>query len=142
MAARTKDKRPPPTVVKRAGKLVPASAYDAERLDAIPDGAEFDAVERSVRSLPHHRLYWAALDTAVRATGRWATPEALHTALKVECGRVEPVFGLDGKVKGMIPDSTSFAAMGQREFAEYFGQAMAKLAEAVGFDPLSGEVAA
>lgn len=125
-----------PTLVKQSGRLVPETAWDAEALGEFPEGAVFTTVERSPRSLPHHKLYWAALKTAVEATGRWETSGALHAALKVACGRVEPVYGLDGRVTGMIPDSTSFAAMGQREFAAYFDQAMAKLAEAVGFDPL------
>ena len=139
--ARRKDKPPLPSVIKRGGRLVPQGAYDAELLDALPDGAAFDLREVSPRSLPHHKLYWTALKRAVEATGRWPSAAALHTALKVECGRVEPVFSLAGKVVGMIPDSTAFEAMNQRDFTAYFEEAMMKLAEACGFDPLSGEVA-
>lgn len=68
--ARTKDKPPLPTVIKRAGRLTPETAWDAEALDALPEGAALETRERSPRSLPHHKLYWAALKTAVEATGR------------------------------------------------------------------------
>ena len=133
-----RDKRPLPIVRMERGRLVPASAYDAEALAALPDGTEFDARPRTKRSLPQHRLYWQALTRAVEATGRWQSPEALHTAIKVELGYVEPIFGLDGKVKGMIPESTSFAKMPAHEFRDFMDRAMQALGAAIGADPLDG----
>jgi hypothetical protein len=58
-------------------------------------------------------------------------------ALKVQLGYVEPLMGLDGKIKGMVPDSTSFAAMSHADFRTFFDRAMAALAEAIGVDPLA-----
>ena len=78
-----------------------------------------------------------ALQTAVDATGRWQTREALHTALKVRLGYVEPIFDLQGKVIGMKPDSTSFEAMPHKEFRAFMDSAMTVLSEAVGFDVLA-----
>jgi hypothetical protein len=133
---RKRDKPPAPMVRKTGGTLSPVTAWDAEELASFPNGAEFDLVLRTKRSIPQHRAYWQALTRAVDATGRWESREALHTALKVRMGLVEPLMGLDGEIICMIPHSTAFAAMDQREFREYFDRAMAVLSEAVGFDVL------
>lgn len=131
------DKAPLPSCVLGRSGLTPLTAYDAERLSVFPAGTEFDLVPLTRRSLPQHRTYWRALTKAVEATGRWPTPEALHTALKVRLGRVEPILGLDGRVIGMKPDSTSFEAMRQEEFRIYFDQAMEALSDALGYDALA-----
>lgn len=131
------DAPPKPMVKKFAGRLIALSSFDAEALDAFPDGTEFDLTPKTKRSLPHHRTYWRALGKAVKATGRWQSREALHTALKVKLGRVEPIFDLQGRVIGMKPDSTAFDAMPQHEFRAYFDAAMAALSEALGYDALA-----
>ena len=135
--ARRKDAPPPPVCRLERGRLVPVTAYEAEAIGKNPDGTEFDLIARKRRSLPQHRTYWKMLDTVVKATDRWSRAEALHTALKVELGYVEPIFGLDGKIKGMIPDSTGFDAMTQDAFRVFFDKAVAALADALGADPLA-----
>ena len=137
MAKVRKDKAPMPRVRLSLRGLAAASAFDVEELERFPVGAEFDLVPASPRSLPQHRTYWQALTRVVAATGRWQSREALHVALKVKLGRVEPIFDLQGRVIGMRPDSTAFDAMSHKEFCDYMEQAMAALAEAVGFDPLA-----
>ena len=132
-----KDKPPVPMVMKTRDGLRPVAAFDAEELDGFPIGTEFDLRPRTKRSVPQNGLYWRALQTAVDATGRWQTREALHTALKVKLGYVEPIFDLQGKVIGMKPDSTAFEAMTHKEFRQYMDSAMAVLSEAVGFDVLA-----
>lgn len=131
------DAPPKPIVRKFAGRLMAISGFDAEALDAYPDGSEFDLTCRTKRSIPQHRTYWRALDKAVKATGRWQSREALHTALKVKLGRVEPVYDLQGRVIGMKPDSTAFDAMPQHEWRAYFDAAMTALSEALGYDALA-----
>lgn len=137
MTRARKDKPPPPRVRLSRQGLAAATAYDAEELAGFPAGTEFDLVPVAARSLPQSKTYWTALARTVEATGRWQSREALHVALKVKLGRVEPIFDLQGRVIGMRPDSTSFDAMSHREFCIYMEQAMAALAEAVGFDPLA-----
>lgn len=124
-------------VRKIGGTLSPITAFDAEELASFPDGMLFDLVARNKRTLPLHRTYWTALQRAVDATGKWQTREALHTALKVRMGLVEPIYDLKGNVSGMIPHSTAFAAMDQGKFRAYFDGAIAALSEAVGFDVLA-----
>lgn len=132
----SKDKPPLPIVVLVNGRLVGASGFDAEELGRFPNGTEFDLKPRTKRSPPHNGTYWKALTLAVEATGRWPSREALHTALKVKLGRVEPIMDMGGRIVGMKPDSTRFEAMRQDEFASYFEAAMRALAEALGYDPL------
>jgi len=133
-----KREKPPTPIVRWAGgKLSPVTSFDAQELDTFPQGMMFDMTPRSKRTLPLHRSYWMALTRAVEATGRWESREALHTAMKVKMGLVEPLFGLDGKVIGMVPHSTAFAAMDQTAFKAYFDKSMAALADAVGYDVLA-----
>ncbi len=131
-----REKPPHPMVRKAGGTLSPVTAFDAEELGMFPDGMLFDLIPRNKRTLALHRTYWQALTKAVDATGRWQSREALHTALKVAMGLVEPIYDLRGDVTGMQPHSTAFAAMDQMEFRVYFDGAMAKLSEAVGYDVL------
>jgi len=132
-----KDRAPRPIVRLSRGQLSPVSAWDSEELAVFPDGMTFDMHPRNKRTLPLHRTYWQALTKAVEATGRWQSREALHTALKVRMGLVEPIYDLKGNVTGMQPHSTAFAAMDQGQFKAYFDGAMAALSEAVGYDALA-----
>jgi hypothetical protein len=134
MARRSKDKAG--IIVRREKRgLMPVSAFDAEQLDRLPLLTEFDLTERTRRTLPLQRTYWKALSETVAATGRWSTAENLHDALRRDLGYVTAAIGLDGRPY-IATDSTAFDAMRQSEFKEYFDQAMARLAEVTGFDPL------
>ena len=138
MARKNRDKPPPPIVRLEGGlRLSPVTASDAEEILKLPPRTEFDLVIRSRRSLQHHRLYWRMLQNVVEATGRWESREVLHTALKVKLGYTEPIFGMDGKVIGMMPHSTAFAEMNQQEFTQFFDRARNALAEAIEADPLA-----
>lgn len=131
-----RDKAPPPIATMTARGITPASAYDAEELAAYPAGTQFDMIARTKRSHPQQGTYWKALTRAVESTGRWQSREALHTALKVKLGFVEPIFDMQGRVVGMKPDSTGFDAMGHKAFCEYMDRAMAELSAAIGYDAL------
>ena len=137
----TRHKPPPPIAVLYGSHLSPASAYDAERLDEYANGTEFNLVARTKRSNPQLNTYWKALKIAVDATGLWPTDKALHIALKVDMGRLEPIYGVSGKMKGKVigmqADSTAFDAMTHREFCQYMDEAMAALSEAIGSDALA-----
>lgn len=131
------DRPPKPMVRKIGGTLSPITAFDAEELASFPEGMLFDLVARNKRTLPLHRTYWTALQRVIESTSKWQSREALHTALKVRMGLVEPIYDLKGNVSGMIPHSTAFAAMDQSQFKLYFDGAMAALSEAVGYDVLA-----
>ncbi len=116
--------------------LQPVSSFDAELLLAAPLGTEFNLASLTKRSLPQHRTYWKALSEVVKATGKWPTAEKLHDALKRACGYVQIRYNLDGS-SYIATDSTSFEAMNHDEFCKYMELAMAKLSEAIGYDPLA-----
>lgn len=128
---------PLPIVRMTPSGLAPASGFDADELARFPRGTEFDLKPRTRRSLPQHRTYWKALSRAVEATGRWPSREALHKALKINAGLVEPILNLRGQIVGMQANSTALDAMPQHEFQAYFERAMADLSEAIGYDALA-----
>ena len=121
--------------------IFPASAFDQEQLERFAVGTEFRASSLTKRSLPQHRTYWKALSHTVEATGRWATPEHLHEGLEDHLPLCAMINRMDRKPKKII-DSTAFDAMKQEDFQRYFDAAMARIAEATGFDPLGWLVAA
>ena len=133
-----KRERPPPPIVRRADRgLVAVTAYDAEEIDAYPVGTEFDLVARTKRSWPQLRTYWRTLGNVVEATGKWQSPEALHTALKVKLGLVEPIFDMRGNVMGMQAESAALDKMDHKTFCAYFDRAATELSAAVGYDVLA-----
>jgi len=132
-----KDKPPLPSVYKTGKGLAPLTMFDAEQLDGFPLGTEFELRCLTKRSWPQLKTYWKALGLAVKATGRWQSPEALHVALKVKLGHTVPIFDLKGNVAGMIPNSAALDAMDHAEFMAFFNAAMEALAEAIGADPLA-----
>lgn len=123
-------------VAKTPRGIAPVSGFDQEQLMGFPIGAEFKLVRMNKRSIPQHRAYWKALSLVCESTNQWPTPEHLHDALKRTCGYVTVNHDMSGR-PFVTTDSTAFDAMNQDEFKAYFDKAMAKLSEAVGFDPLA-----
>jgi hypothetical protein len=115
--------------------IFPVSAFDAEQLDHFPVDTEFSATPLTKRSTAQNRTYWRALSEVVKATGVYPTAEHLHEELKRDLGYVAPRKSLIGTVY-LATDSTAFDAMTAGEFQIYMDQAMARLAEVCGFDPL------
>lgn len=135
MKSRSKVK-PKIQVQKRGGQLLPITTYDAEEVEAAREGQLYDLVPVSDRSDPHHKLYWATLGEVVKATGAWASSAHLHDDLKMLCGYYRTVVNTASGALYYIPDSIAYQKMNQQEFAAYFDQAMAKLSQTIGYDPL------
>jgi len=129
-------KRNPPIFAKQRGRLVPAGAFDAERFDGFADGTEFDLVARTRRSNRQQNAYWMALHHIVEATGRWPNAETLHDALRRDLGYIHVQRDLAGEPY-LAVDSTAFDAMKPDEFSAYFEQAIARLADVTGIDPIA-----
>jgi len=130
-------KREKPSLIVRKTRrgLAPVSAFDEERLHDMPLRTEFELKPLTRRSLPQLRLYWSILTRVVAATDVAPTATHLHDLLKVEMGYVRPVRLLDGR-EMLWPDSIALEAMPADEFRLYFDDAMMRLAERCGFDPL------
>ena len=131
-----RDKPPAPIVRLEPRGIMPASFADAEEINAMQNGTEFDLVKRSNRSNKHLRTYWKALGGVVKSTGKWAKSEYLHDDLMYACGFVRWGVDLETGEARKTRDSIALDAMKQDEFKEYFDAAMATLSKAVGYDPL------
>lgn len=102
--------------------LIPADDRAAEVLAKLPGDKPVTIKVSRDRSSPQHRLFFAVLTYVAGAT-HWETPERLLVALKIRLGRYEPMALPSGKMVP-VPDSISFAAMDQEQFAEFFDQAI------------------
>ena len=120
------------------GNFAPVTAYDAEQLAQAPRSQMYDLVPISDRSPQHHKLYWSILGSVCAATGKWPTSEHLHRELKMACGFYQTIISEFGGIY-YLPDSIAMNKMDQREFNQFFELAMSKLAEAIGYDPITGE---
>ena len=106
--------KPKLQVEKREGQFLPLTQYDADEIEAHPNGQLYDVKPVADRSDPHHKLYWAILGKV----GHY------RTVVNQASGGIY-----------YIPDSTAYSKMNQKEFNEYFDQAMAKLSETLQYDP-------
>ena len=134
MKSRSKAK-PIVQVTKRDGQFLPVTQYDAEEIEAHPNGQLYDIVPVADRSDPHHKLYWVILGRVVRDTNLWPSSAHLHDDLKMLCGHYRTVVNKATGSLYYVPDSIAYTKMDQRQFTEYFDQSMMKLAETLGYDP-------
>lgn len=100
----------------------------------MPQGSQFDLVERTKRSAQHNGMYWAQLGQIVKATDAFPTSEKMHQWVKMRLGYVETIFGPNGNPIAVIPDSTAFAKMTQAEFNGFYERAVRLIAEEMGID--------
>lgn len=121
---------------KEKGRLAPASAFDAEILDALADGVDVEVTLKQRRSLPQMRAYWAMLADVVAATDAYPSAEHMHDALKYAMGYTQQITLPDGR-KVFIPDSVAFGRMGAAEFKGFFDRATRFIAETYGIDPMA-----
>ncbi len=131
--ARKKTKDSGIIVRKNRVGLAPISPYDQEQMESLKEGAEFDLVPRSKKSLQQERMYWAILTRAVEATGVRPTKDYLHDHLRIVTGHYKIRVAGNGTVT-RVPDST--VPMEAEEYQLYFTAAMAALTELVGYDPI------
>ena len=129
-----RDKPPRPIVRKAGGRLSPVSAWDAELLSDAPEGAEFDLVLRTKRSLPHLKMYFAQLGLIVKATEAFATSDHMHDWVKISLAYTRPVLGPHGKVVGMTVDSAAFDKMDQAAFNVFYEKAARLITAEMGID--------
>lgn len=114
-------------------RLVPATAYDAEQLEALPNHASVRVEPVDARGHAQLAAYWATLARVVEATGRWPTPDHLHEALKFDLGYVRPAYDMAGQPR-LVADSIGLASMRDTERAAYMLAAFARIAQVTGID--------
>ncbi len=130
-----RDKPPLICVVKTERGMRPLTADDTEKLNSVPFGHVFELVPATKRSNKQLRTYWRGLGIAVKATGKWPTPEHLHDAVKLTLGYRRMVADLKTGVVAEIPDSVAIDAMEHADFCKFMEAAMKLVSEAAGFDP-------
>lgn len=118
----------------RAG-LAPASAFDAEELDAITIGAEVEVTIKQKRSGQHHRFFFATLSAIVRSGAvPFNTVDEMLDALKMACGITQLRQSIGG-APYYVPGSISFAAKDQPAFKAFQERAFALIAQHYGINP-------
>ncbi|WP_457660869.1 hypothetical protein [Sinorhizobium medicae] len=110
---------------------------DAEKLASIPEGSIFKIVPVTTRSDRQLRTYWKALGLVVKVTQKWSSAENLHRDIKMTLGYREQVVNMRTGEITLVPDSIALDKMEHAEFCEFMNQAMALIADTVGFDPLA-----
>lgn len=134
MPAKPRDKPPLIEVEVKRGRLIGASAYDAELIEQISDGKLFRLEPARKRSLPQLRGYWKGLGILCEAKGWPGTVEQFHSELKRSLGyTIEAFDPLTGEVRQIV-DSIALDSMTQDEFNVFFQRARDALAESLGFD--------
>jgi hypothetical protein len=135
--AQKKEKPPLIQVSMTPRGLRALTSDDAEKMAAIKEGSIFEIMPVTDRSTPQLKTYWKALSLVVKVTQKWPTSEKLHRAIKMSLGYVETTINLKTGEEHVVPDSIALDAMSREEFCVFMNQAMALLADTVGFDPLS-----
>lgn len=132
-----REKPPLIEVVMTPRGLRPHTPDDAEKMVAISLGHTFELVPVTKRSERQLRTYWKALGMAVKATGRWPSAEHLHRDIKMTLGYREQSVNLRTGEVSLVPDSIALDKMDHETFLAFMDQAMALLADAIGYDPLA-----
>lgn len=124
---------PPPLSMKvQRGALVPATPYDAERLDSYRVGSTVHVLFTADRMRPLERKYRAILSKVIKdCKTPWSNAEAAHQALKLACGYVNVGKTASGQ---FMQWPRSLADLDDREMSDYFDDAMALLSRMTGVD--------
>lgn len=126
---------PPLRVVVERGKLAPASAYDAERIDAYTNGAVLTLSAWQGRNEALQRKYWAIVSKVVKdCKTPWESATECSDALKMAHG-VTKIY----KSIKMQWHSTpgSLTDLDNTQLTEFYELAMATLSRIVGVDVLT-----
>ncbi|MDI6837826.1 MAG: hypothetical protein QMD99_19230 [Rhizobiaceae bacterium] len=134
---RKKEKPPLVQVVATPRGLRPLTQDDAEKLVSVEEGTIFNLSKATKRSDAQLRTYWKALGLVAKVTQKWSSAENLHRDIKMTLGYREQVVNMRTGEITLVPDSIALDKMEHAEFCEFMNQAMALIAETVGFEPLS-----
>jgi hypothetical protein len=102
--------------------LVPATAFDLEQLEKLPQGKPGRVHFTHPRSAARNRFYRAFCSVVAEGVG--TSPGALHAELKFHCGLIRNI--MLTKDAGTVVElkSTAFASMPEDEFSEFVTMAI------------------
>lgn len=128
-----KAEQSPPFKMKiENGHLVPAAAWDAERLASYRNGSEVNCVITQEAASWRRRKYWSILGKVVKTCPvRQKRAEDLHKAIRLKLGIVESFTTMSGATKVEL---RSTSLMDEQEFEAYYHEAMDLLRDVTGVD--------
>lgn len=126
--------QPPPMKMKvERGRLVPATSFDAERLDSYRVGSTVSVRFTADRMRPIERKYRAILGKVIKECKTpWSNAEAAHQALKLACGYVNVGRTMSGE---FMQWPRSLVDFDDKEMEDYFESVLALLHSMTGVDP-------
>lgn len=119
------------------GRLVPETAWDAERLASYRNKSKVSVVITQEVASWARRRYWAILGVVVKTCkvpARVRTPQDLHDAIRKQIGFVDS-HSSDGKTLTVKLKSTS--KLDDQQFEAYAAEAYAELSEMTGVDVMT-----
>jgi hypothetical protein len=124
---------PPFHMMIEGGRLVPASPFDAERLDSYRNGTKVKVQITDEKDRPLIRKWWAILGMAIKQCETpWQTKDQASEAIKLALGYVTPFKTINGQW-GYTP--IHLTELSDREMEEIFEQMMGLLHKITGVDP-------
>lgn len=128
-----KDDRPPLRMTVADGKLSPADAFSAERLDSYRNGTTMFVQPITDPQSKKRRKFWAILGLVLNSCEtRWRTTKDAANDIKRFFGLVDEG-GTIGGVRIMYPRSLN--DLSEPEFEEFYEDAMLYLQRETGIDP-------
>lgn len=109
--------KPPILMHRRGSQLIAHGPMDEEAIRALPVGKVLKVAVSQPRSVPQHRLYWAALALICENLDAAMTPETLHKVVKVMLGYTQTIQTASGPV--VIEGSIAFDAMNGGDFRAF-----------------------
>lgn len=126
------EQSPPFKMRVEKGHLVPAAAWDAERMASYRNGSEVNVVITQEAASWRRRKYWAILGNVVKTCPvRQTRAEDLHKAIRLKLGIVESFTTMGGATKVEL---RSTSLMDEQEFEAFYHEAMDLLREQTGVD--------
>lgn len=103
--------------------LMPVDADGLELIEAIKGDRPVMVKVHAPRNVRHHRMLFALIREVIDG-GAWeGSEDTLRDALKIACGCVDTIIGLDGRAY-YKPRSMAFESMSQDEFTRFFDRAV------------------
>lgn len=133
MSRKPKSDVPPLKVVVDKGKLVPATAYDAERIDSYRQGTTFN-VHVTPEKVRTDVIRWhSAISRAVKTCKTpWPTADVASKAIKLSLGLVEPYKSASGQ---WLQDPISLNDLDDADLEQAVRQLYDLLYRITGVDP-------
>lgn len=128
-------------MIVQDGHLVPAAAWDQERLSTYRNRSTVNVHITQEKNRKLERKYWAILHRVVaQCPVRQRTAEDLHKAIRLKLGIVDAFWTIDGRLRVEIKSTST---MEDPEYSAFYEEAMALLQEITGVNPetLSAESA-